>query len=202
MRWLYDAHEYVQGVEWSSPAQGTAYRALEREFIRRADSVGLPFPQQIAELLRGSYRLSKLPLVVGNAPVREIDSTAGSVTSLRRVCGLAAEVPLLVYAGWIAPERGLDAIVEALRSLPGVHLAIVAGRTNPALTKLLDLAARLGVRNGFTSRPTSRNMRCRLTSPRPTWASFRSYASPTMRCRCPPNSPSICTPGSPSSSAT
>ncbi len=61
------------------------------------------------------------------------------------MCGLALEVPLIVYAGSMAPERGLDAVVKALPALPDVHLALVAGRTNTSLSALLDLSRRLGV---------------------------------------------------------
>jgi hypothetical protein len=37
--WLYDAHEYVQGVDWLVAARASAFTALEREFIGRADAV-------------------------------------------------------------------------------------------------------------------------------------------------------------------
>ena len=146
VRWLYDAHEYVQEVEWSTPIQGSAYRALERQFIRSADAV-VTVSTQMAEMLQSSYRLRRLPLVVGNAPIRDVAPTSKDFTPLRQVCGLADSVPLVVYAGWISPQRGVDAVIQALPQLAGVHLALVAGRTNPALAALLDMADRLGVRD-------------------------------------------------------
>ena len=146
VHWLYDAHEYVQGVEWRNPAQSSAYRGLEREFIRRADAV-VTVSYRIAALLRNSYRLPTLPVVVGNAPIRDVGSIGNDVPPLRHVCGLADDAPLLVYAGWIAPERGLDAVVRALSALPGVHLALVCGKANPTLAALLDQATTLGVRD-------------------------------------------------------
>ena len=44
---------------------------------------------------------------------------------LRELCGIGPDVPLLVYSGAAAPQRGLDIMVEALPQLPGVHVAFV-----------------------------------------------------------------------------
>jgi glycogen synthase len=52
---------------------------------------------------------------------------------------------LLVYAGGLAPARGLDLAVRALPRLPRVHLALVASDDEPNLPSLRALAAELSV---------------------------------------------------------
>lgn len=143
--WLYDAHEYVRGVDWTKPEHTTAFPAVEREYIGRADAVVTVSPE-IAELLKRDYRLPKLPLVVRNTPIRAAIGTGEPRRSVREVAGLTPDVPLLVYSGWISAERGLGTAVNALPALPDCHLAIVAGRTSPELELLLERAESLGVR--------------------------------------------------------
>lgn len=144
--WLYDAHEYIRGVEWPNPRQGYALPAAEAEYIGRADAVVTVSPQ-LAELLKNDHKLSEAPLVVGNSPVREVIGSGSVRSSVREVCGLGPEVPLMVYSGWLGPERGVDAVIDGLPELPGVHLALVCSRVTPLLEQLLATAESLGVRD-------------------------------------------------------
>ncbi|MER7414484.1 glycosyltransferase [Streptomyces cacaoi] len=146
--WLYDAHEYVRGIEWPDALRRAAFPAAEDAFIRRAGAV-VTVSDELAALLREQYGLRRSPLVVANAPVRAAvrGAAAGERAGVRDVCGLEGDVPLLVYAGWIGPERGLDVAVEGLVGLHRAHLALVAGsKPNATLQALLALAERLGVR--------------------------------------------------------
>ncbi|MEV6074859.1 glycosyltransferase [Streptomyces sp. NPDC052069] len=144
--WIYDAHEYIRGVEWPNPRQAYALPAAEAEYIGRADAVVTVSPQ-LAELLKDDHNLPGLPLVVGNSPVREVIGSGSVRSSVREVCGLDPDVPLMVYAGWLGPERGLDAVIDGLPELPGVHLALVCGRGTSLLEELLATAEKLGVRD-------------------------------------------------------
>ena len=144
--WLYDAHEYVPGIDSWKPREARAYRAVEKEFIGQADAVVTVSPE-IADLLRRDYRLPRTPLVVRNTPIREAVGRTEPRPSVRANCGLPADVPLLVYSGWLAPERGLGTAVTALPDLPGVHLAIVSGRSTRERELLLERAEALGVRD-------------------------------------------------------
>ncbi|WOX24394.1 glycosyltransferase [Streptomyces solicathayae] len=144
--WLYDAHEYIKGVEWPNKRQAYALPAMEAEFIGRADAV-VTVSTQMAELLKNDHRLRKLPLVVGNSPVREVIGGGKSSNSVRAACGLGPDVPLMVYSGWIGRERGVDAVIDGMPELPGYHLALVVGRTTPLLEELLAQAEALGVRD-------------------------------------------------------
>ncbi|MFG3689989.1 glycosyltransferase [Micromonospora sp. NPDC047740] len=143
--WLYDAHEYVSGVDWPKPEQASAYIAYEKEFINFADAVVTVSPE-IAELIRDDFQLPETPLVVRNTPIRETIGISANPPSVRQACGLAPEVPLLVYSGWLAAERGLGTAVTALPELPEFHLAIVSGRNSPERELLLERAQTLGVR--------------------------------------------------------
>ncbi|RZU52399.1 glycosyltransferase involved in cell wall biosynthesis [Krasilnikovia cinnamomea] len=146
VNWLYDAHEYVRGFEWTRPQHAHGFPAMEREFIHRADAVVTVSPQ-LAELLREAYDLAQAPLVVRNAPIQEVIGAGDTAVSVRQAAGLGAGVPLLVYAGWIGPERGLGTAIRALPALPGFHLAIVANRHNAELRALLGDAVERGVRD-------------------------------------------------------
>jgi glycosyltransferase involved in cell wall biosynthesis len=142
--WLCDVHEYVRGVEWPRPDQASAYLALEREFIGKADAVVTVSPQ-LAEILREQYTLPETPTVVRNTPVRPAGESEHHAPSVRAAAGVPDGAPLLVYSGWVGPERGLGTAIQALPDLPGVHLAIVAGQRRPELERLLDVAAELYV---------------------------------------------------------
>ncbi len=144
--WIYDAHEYVPGVDWPKPEMSTAFPGVEKEFIRRADAVVTVSPE-IAERLRADYKLPETPLVVRNTPIRESVGAQAEPPSVRAACGLDAEVPLLVYSGWLSAERGLGTAVNSLVELPEFHLAIVSGRTSPELEFLLNRAEEIGVRD-------------------------------------------------------
>ncbi|GAB3667922.1 hypothetical protein GCM10027589_34090 [Actinocorallia lasiicapitis] len=140
--WIYDAHEYVRGVDWPTPMHTSAYIGVENEFIGRADAVVTVSPE-IAELIRDDHRLPGLPLVVRNTPIRS--SIGASEVSVRAAAGVAEDVPLLVYSGWMARERGVGTAVAALTELPEVHLALVSGFANKVLDELLIYAKQLGV---------------------------------------------------------
>jgi len=147
MKWVYDSHEFIPGL----PLYGArtvrvraGYCDLEREYIRSADrviTVSAPIAQEIAR----EFALPRVPDLVMNIP--SITGDQGGGPSLRETVGLADDVPLLVYSGGMTPARGVKTIIEALPSLPGVHLALVAV---PAIVTgfvqgLLDQAAKLGV---------------------------------------------------------
>ena len=151
VRVVYDSHEYVAGVERPDPSWQPAMLAQERRYLPLVDEV-LTVSDQLAGILRDRYRLRSTPAVVANAPERELpDSptdtvhTAGSRASVRTDCGLAPDVPLLVYSGAVAPLRGLATVVAALPQLPGVHFAVQVGARHQYVLALVEQAERLGV---------------------------------------------------------
>lgn len=135
VRLVWDAHEYLPGAR---PRRDNArwlpaHLAYEREYAPAADAV-VTVSDTLAELLQRDHRLPSRPAVLLNAPE---SAPAEDVPDLRALCGVGPGTPLLVYSGSIAPQRGLATVVEALSSLPGVHLALVAGDpSDPQVTAL------------------------------------------------------------------
>lgn len=143
VKWVYDAHEYVAGVDWPTPRMMSAFPDLEKQFIHRADAVTTVSPE-IAEVIQQDHKLPTIPLVVRNTPVASAVGGTSDV-SVRAAAELGDDVPLMVYSGYIHAERGLDTAIDALPLLPEVHLVIVAGGTSPTLRKLRRRAANLEV---------------------------------------------------------
>ena len=161
VRWIYDAHEYLRGIEVPSPGdvrlrmRRRMLVGVESEYIARADAV-VTVSEGIAQRLAEDHDLAHRPGVILNAPV--IAETGGgaagaadttlagqSARSLRADCGVGEEVPLLLYSGGMSPRRGVATAIEALVCLPQAHLALIARTDDPDIPALTQLAARLDV---------------------------------------------------------
>jgi glycosyltransferase involved in cell wall biosynthesis len=147
---VWDAHEFLPGVRsWVNERKLPAMVGYEREHARYADAV-LTVSGGLADLLQRTHHLAERPDVVLNAPdaastQRDIDEP---VPDLRELCGIGPQVPLLVYSGLAAAQRGLDIMVEGLPRLPGAHAVFVCGDPNAAYVRgLLARADELGVRD-------------------------------------------------------
>lgn len=152
---VWDAHEFLPGIKpWDPhPRWLPAQIAYEREFAQYADAV-VTVSQELAELLQEAHHLPELPTVVLNCP--ELGPAAPSrdehdaaepdrAPSIRAACGLGADVPLIVYSGGAAPQRGLETLVEALPALPGAHVALVLPvQSSPHIDQLRERAEHLG----------------------------------------------------------
>lgn len=142
---VYDAHEFVQGLEELGPERHEAAKRLERSLIREADAV-VTVSGPIADLLQSTYRLGHRPAVVLNAPESSPGRTPGP--TLRERIGVDDDTPLLVYSGSVGRARALDMCVGALPLLPGVHLALVVGSPNSTVMEgLVAQAEAAGVRD-------------------------------------------------------
>lgn len=149
VRWVYDAHEYLAGIEvppWRQVRARMRRRmlvGLEREFIGRADAV-VTVSAPIAERLVRDHGLRQPVEVVSNRPA--VPQTDGAPhPDVRRAAGLGPDVPVLVYSGGLAPKRGLGTVVDALPSLEQAHLVLVVRRRDPDLAALLRRVAQLGL---------------------------------------------------------
>lgn len=141
---LYDAHEYVQGVHRKHPTWQTAMSLLERTSINRVDSV-ITVSETIAGMLTEDYQLAVRPTVVLNAPRRLQPPIDEVRKTIRTKIGLAPDVPLHVYVGAAAPQRGLDAMVQALLYAPGHHIGLVVNPQSAYVKGLLENASMLGI---------------------------------------------------------
>jgi len=143
VRVMYDSHECVPELARSFPDSPVfrAILAIEQNYIRDADRV-ITVSRQIANVLQDTYGLPAKPGIVVNAPSATRDFSA---PDLRDVIGLQADVPLAVYSGWLAGERGLGTVVRAMPSLPLLHLAVVCNTANRTVVDLVRQARLLGV---------------------------------------------------------
>ena len=147
---IYDAHEYVQGVHRKHPMWAIAMSKLEAESIHEVDLV-MTVSETIAQMLQSDYKLKQTPTVVLNAPRRLQPAVDPVLQTIRRKIGLAEDVPLHVYVGAAAPQRGLSTMVDALVGAPDHHIALVVNPANAyvkkelARAKILEVADRVHV---------------------------------------------------------
>ncbi len=122
---VWDAHELVSGLKSRSKNVRwlPAHVAHEREYARYADAT-VTVSDELAEELQSAHGLPRRPTVVLNTP--DVNrGKPGAAPSLRESCGVGPDVPLLVYSGAAAPQRGLDTMIDALPQMPEVHVALV-----------------------------------------------------------------------------
>ena len=143
---VYDAHEYVADLAVSGARTRRVvdgWAALEAEMIPSVDRV-ITVAEGIARRLEAEHDLSHPVTVVHNAPLAWDDLVASR--NLRDEAGVAAGTPLAVYSGAVSAARGLDTVVDALPSVPDVHLAVVAvPHPHPMAPELERRAAGLDV---------------------------------------------------------
>ncbi|MCM2393290.1 glycosyltransferase family 4 protein [Streptomyces albipurpureus] len=147
---VWDAHEFVPGLPEVHGRWVPGHAAWEKEHAVFADAAITVSPS-LAQMLKDGHGLKELPSVVLNAPVMHPgeDELKGvpPVGNLRELCGLDADTPLLAYVGGISPVRGVETIIEALPSLPGVHVALVSvtPRKMKAIQSTQKIVDELGV---------------------------------------------------------
>lgn len=141
---VWDAHEFLPGIKpWNShPRWHVAQCAHEREYSRYPDAV-TTVSDTLAGMLQERHGLAERPSVVLNAPDGDIapELAAEPVPDLRELCGVGPDVPLTVYSGSAAVQRGLGTMVEALPRLPEVHVVFVVANTRSEYMKKLRARA-------------------------------------------------------------
>ncbi len=120
---IYDAHEYIRGLGSIDPQRRDAYAEIESEFIGQADAV-ITVSDSIAKRIQFDHELLAKPFLVLNAPSQSRIQVTDSSPSVRKVCNLGPEVPLVIYSGGIHISRGMDLLVSSLEFMPDVHLAM------------------------------------------------------------------------------
>jgi glycogen synthase len=145
--WVLDAHEYVAATAARDAGRlrGAVRRrmvtGLQDEFIREADAV-ITVSESLARMLQADHRLRDEPTVVLNAPL--VRRSRRPAQDVREAAGLDRGVPLLVYSGGCAPQRGVGTLVDVLPLLPTVHVALVAPPDDPGLADLVSRATAAG----------------------------------------------------------
>jgi glycosyltransferase involved in cell wall biosynthesis len=122
---IYDAHEYVQGQAHRNPYLSLGYARMEQDLIGEADGM-VTVSDAIADRVTEDYALGRRPTVTVNAPPRAAGLGAGDgVKRVREVTGLPEGTPLVVYSGGLSVNRKIDALIDSMAELPGVHLAVI-----------------------------------------------------------------------------
>lgn len=141
---VWDAHEFMPGVEHATahPRWILSLQQLEAEHAQYADAV-LTVSDPIADLLQEHHGLPERPTVVLNTPI--VEDPLPEAPSVRGLCGLADDVPLIVYSGWVDHNRGVGVVIESLGRLPDLHVALVVGQPDSRVVlELQQRAAELG----------------------------------------------------------
>ncbi len=132
---VYDAHEYVPGVAHLTKPMAALYTKIERQYSKKAAAV-LSVSEPMNDLLLEQLKITTRPTIVANDPL--VDGQEPASRNLRTDIGVGADVPLMVYSGAVAPQRGIQTALAALRDLEGVHLVLIA---NPKNKSVQDLVA-------------------------------------------------------------
>ena len=90
------------------------------------------------DLLLEQLEITTRPTIVANDPL--VDGQEPAKRNLRHDIGVGAEVPLLVYSGAVAPQRGIQTALAGLRDLPGVHLVLIANPKSESVQNLVSSA--------------------------------------------------------------
>lgn len=123
-RLVFDAHEIYYEQDTLAPRQRRRLRRQERRFAPKAD-LFITVNEAIADHYQRLYNLR--PLVLMNCADRPPPGfDADSRSRLREMAGLPEEATVVLYQGWISPERNLAVLVQAAeRFPPGVYLALI-----------------------------------------------------------------------------
>lgn len=120
---VYDAHELERHSVGLSALESRLLGALESRLIKRVARVITVSDAIAAYLARVCDVL--LPVVVMNSP--NLAEQRGVARGLRAQLALAADIPLAVYVGRLAPHRGIDQLLPVLSAWPQLHVACVGG---------------------------------------------------------------------------
>lgn len=128
---VYDSHEISPGL----PSVRDPERVIraERALIGRADAVIHTTPMRAAWAAE-TYRIP-MPAVIRNVPERTGDVAP---VDLATAAGFAPGTPVIMHQGYMQPNRGLEALVEAMSTLDGFGLLMLGGgKLRPVLEKLV-----------------------------------------------------------------
>ena len=142
-RWIYDAHEDPLKKGDKHPDREEPIRRSFAEHVQHADAV-ITVSDGLAERLRRTFALRRTPVVVHNTPPLDGED-ASPRPGLREQAGVGPDTPLVVYVGSMTRWHKQSVILEALTSLPGVHLALVVSPSNRFVQETVELANRLGI---------------------------------------------------------
>lgn len=142
VKFVYDAHELYHAQTQLPTAVRECYRKLENRLIRKPDLVITVNPF-IADIMARDYKV-RAPEVILNATTIEPKPKSDR---LRELTGLSPKDRILMYQGWISPERGIENLVSCARYFPeGMHLVLIGYGAFEA--ELRDISRQQGTDDG------------------------------------------------------
>lgn len=117
VRLVYDAHELYYAQEILPPATRKQYFKLEKKYIRYPDAVITVNPF-IARLMAERYNV-KEPDVIMNCTDKPKDfRPEGAAKKLRSKGSIPESMKVVLYQGWISPERNIETLVRGVKWFP------------------------------------------------------------------------------------
>jgi glycosyltransferase involved in cell wall biosynthesis len=140
---VYDAHELYYAQAQLPPGTQRRYRRRERRLIRHAD-LAITVNPFIARIMADDYRCAPPKVVLNAAP---LGAPADPRTGLRELLHLEQRDRIVLYQGWMSPERGIDRLVRAARHFPGHVRLVLIGYGNHEKA-LREISAEQGTDDG------------------------------------------------------
>lgn len=158
---VYDAHELYHAQVQLAAGTRRRYKSREARLIRHAD-LAITVNPFLARIMAEDYGC-RLPSVILNAaPLRREQKPR---LDLRRKLGFRDQDRIVLYQGWMSPERGLDRLVGTACYFPAnVHLLMIGYGLNES--ELRALSTEQGTDDGrvvFLGRVEADDLAC-LTS--------------------------------------
>ncbi|MGG4461126.1 glycosyltransferase [Brevibacillus porteri] len=114
---VYDAHELYYAQEVLPKTLQRKYYELEKKYIQQP-TVSITVNPFIAQLMEERYQV-KRPEVIMNCTEKPVNFNPDkSRTLLCEKSGIPEDWNIVLYQGWISPERNLETIVRGVRFFP------------------------------------------------------------------------------------
>ena len=142
---VYDCHEFT--IALASARTRWLIRHLE-SFLMRRCVFSIMVNDAIAERVQHIHGLAEKPVVVRNIPplwVVDEQKCAQRRADFFRELGVALDTFLLMYHGFVLPERGVDVSIRALVGRESVALVVLGNGDPEYLGQLRGLTQELGV---------------------------------------------------------
>lgn len=143
---VYDSHELYMEKNMIRPPHRIIkflIGRLEAFLIRRTNAV-ITVNESIADELSRRYHVS-LPTVVMNAPSRTNGIVRSNVNLLREALNVRQDYRLLLYAGFITFNRGIEKMIQSLTYLPDCYLVFMGYGTEKYKKQLLKIILQSGL---------------------------------------------------------
>jgi glycosyltransferase involved in cell wall biosynthesis len=141
---VYNAHEILgETNEQAAPLQ-SLWRRLDGFFCPRVDAMIVP-EENRARIFVEDYGARKMPVVVPNVPLLRAPNPGGVLREFFAAKGAQAAT-IMLYQGLFEEGRGLDAMIEAMRSVTeGTVLVLIGGGTKEYEARLRELIDKHGL---------------------------------------------------------